>query len=328
MDISIEGATYRSSCPELTRPRDFYDFWNDTLQELAKIDISCRIKQTREHKNGLTEQWFEFESLGNIPVMAYSLLWNDDEPRPLLVYTHGYAGQCDVMLDWAAEGMNIIGVDLRGMGRSRALWSETSPLGYVLTGIESPQQSILRGVISDFIRSYEIARHVFPINISRTIFHGHSFGGAISIMATAVTGAPDLLVSAVPTLGWTQGRLQLVKQGSGLEVNRYLQQHPQRKAATLKVLSYFDTMNFADMVRCPTLIGVGEQDEIVPAATVYAIVNHLQCPVEIREFPFSHSEREEESLWDQFGVEWLQLAASGISNTFGQGNNTFRYIGP
>ena len=326
MNMSIEGTSYRSTRPELTRPGDFYGFWNDTLQELAGIDIGCRIKQSREHKKGLTEQWFEFESLGNIPVSAYSLLWEGDEPRPLLVYTHGYAGQCDVMLDWAARGMNVIGVDLRGMGRSRALWSETSPRGYILTGIESPQQSILRGVICDFIRSHEIARHVFPINIARTIFHGHSFGGAISLIATAVSAIPELLVSAVPTLGWTQGRLQLVKRGSGLEVNRYLQQHPQRKAATLEVLSYFDTMNFADMVECPTLIGVGEQDEVVPAATVYAIANHLQCPVEIREFPFSHSERQEESLWDQFGAEWLQFAAYGIPNGFGQGKNRFKSI--
>ena len=328
MIIPIEGASYRSTCPELTRPRDFYSFWDNTLEELGKVDISRRIKQTTRHHNGLAEQWFEFNSLGNIPVTAYSLLWGDNEPRPLIVYTHGYAGQCEVMLDWAAEGMNIIGVDLRGMGRSKTSFPELSPFGYVLTGIESPQQSILRGVVCDFIRTYDIARNILPLNISRTIFHGHSFGGAISLMATAVTGIPDLLVSVVPTLGWTEGRLQLVKRGSGLEVNHYLQQHPQRKNATLEVLSYFDTMNFADMVQCPTLVGVGKHDEVVPAATVYAISNHLQYPVEIREFPVSHSEREEESLWVQFGAEWLQLAVSGTSNTFGQGDNIFRRIDP
>ena len=324
--MSIENTAYRSTCPELTRADDFFSFWDETLKELDNVSINHRVKQTRDLTDSLTEQWIEFDSLQNISVTAYTLFWNDNRPRPLLVYTHGYEGQCEVMTDWARHGINIIGVDLRGMGRSKASLADLSPLGYVLTGIESPQQSILRGAVCDFIRASEIARHILSINISRTIFHGHSFGGAISLMAAALTHTPDLLVSGVPTLGWTEGRLQLVKRGSGQEINHYLDTNSNYRAGLMQVLSYFDTMNFADRVQCPTLLGIGQSDDVVPAATVYAISNHLRCPLEIREFPVSHSEAREESLWSQFESEWLKLATENNLKLFGEGGNRFKQI--
>ncbi len=326
MTNPTDYTSYRNTCPTLTRPTDFFSFWEQTLAALGKIDIDCHISQTRQHTPGLTEEWLTFNSLHNIPLTAYCLRWNDDTPRPLVVYTHGYAGQCEVMLDWARQGINILGVDLRGMGRSVNPSLSLSPHGYVLTGIESPQQSILRDVVCDFIRAYEVARDVLDINTSRIIFHGHSFGGAISLMAASISHLPDLLVSGVPTLGWAEGRQRLVKRGSGLEIIRYLQRYPERGPATLQTLSYFDTMNFADRVRCPALVGIGQQDEIVPAATVYAITNHMQCPLEIRELPVSHSDQPAESLWQQFEAEWLQLANKGIPSSFGQAKHRFKRI--
>ena len=84
------------------------------------------------------------------------------------------------------------------------------------------------------------------------------------------------------------------------------------------VLRYFDTMNFADLVSCPLLIGLGMRDPIVPAATVYAIINHLACPHEIREYPVSHSpEDPETALWSHFEREWIELAVNGLPDSFG-----------
>ncbi len=73
------------------------------------------------------------------------------------------------------------------------------------------------------------------------------------------------------------------------------------------VLRYFDPVNFADMVSCPALIGVGLKDDVVPAKTVYAIANHLQGPVEIMKFPVSHSNEPEEKRWEEFQDRWLEL---------------------
>ena len=85
----------------------------------------------------------------------------------------------------------------------------------------------------------------------------------------------------------------------------------------MNTLSYFDPMNLAEWVRCPTLVGVGRQDDIVPAETVYAIANHLTCHHEVREFPVSHSNVPEEALWERFEEEWVKMAVEGVRANFG-----------
>jgi cephalosporin-C deacetylase-like acetyl esterase len=64
-------------------------------------------------------------------------------------------------------------------------------------------------------------------------------------------------------------------------------------------------MNFAPLIQCPAMVGVGRQDTVVPAETVYAFINHLSCKKEVRDFPVSHSSSPEEKLWDNFEKEWL-----------------------
>jgi cephalosporin-C deacetylase len=88
-----------------------------------------------------------------------------------------------------------------------------------------------------------------------------------------------------------------VKSGSGAEIAHYLDARPENSEDVMLVLRYFDAMNFAGMIRCGTLIGLGLRDPVVPAETVYSIANHLSAPFEIMEFPVSHSELPEEKRW-------------------------------
>jgi hypothetical protein len=69
---------------------------------------------------------------------------------------------------------------------------------------------------------------------------------------------------------------------------------------------------------CPTLIGLGLSDEVVPAKTVYAIANHLAGPHEIMEFPVSHSRHPDERLWRRFEARWVELAAHWVPPAFGE----------
>ena len=83
------------------------------------------------------------------------------------------------------------------------------------------------------------------------------------------------------------------------------------------VFRYFDSMNFADRVRCSTLVGVGEVDHVVPAGTVRAIASHLAGPHELMTFPVSHSDSPEERRWQEFEAHWLRMAVEGVPAGFG-----------
>lgn len=231
--------------------------------------------------------------------------------RPLVVTTHGYNSQCNPVLEARHTvpcDADLFCFDVRGFGLSRTA-CPVDPDGYVLTGLADPRQSILRGAVCDYVRAAEVGR-LLGAGAGGLVFHGRSFGGSLALVAQAITHAADYLAAAVPTFGWADGRRRLVKDGSGGEINDYLARHPAREDAVMATLSYFDTVNVADRIACPALIGVGRRDTIVPAATVYAIANHMEPAPEIIELPVSHSEDPEERHWMRFDRRWTAAVAA------------------
>jgi cephalosporin-C deacetylase len=308
----------RNFRPTPTRPRDFDAFWESTLRALEGTDPEVERDPLPEAAPpGLIGERVSFRSLGGARVSAYFVRWADDTPRPLVVYSHGYACQCAPRWEWAARGVNALGVDVRGFGISTDALPRRSRWGFVLTGIEAPETSALRGAVCDYVQAARVARLLTEGRRSRTVLHGVSFAGGLALMSEALLGVSDLLAVGVPTFGWTAGRQVFVRIGSGAEVNAYLAARPDHLEDVMLVLSYFDTVNFADRVRCPALVGVGLKDEVVPAKTVYGIANHLAGPVQVMEFPVSHSDHPDEQLWERFERYWLELAVDGVPASFG-----------
>ena len=313
--IPSEG---RLSGSPLSRPPDFAPFWERTRAELERIDPDISCEPLRTEEPSLEFDAIEFGSLGRVRVSGYTIRWKVEVRRPLIVHSHGYKGGLVPLWRWARAGANVVGVEARGYGRSRDALPSPSSWGYVLTGIESPEKHVLRGAVCDYMRAVEVGRVLLGTVTSRTTLKGTSFAGGLAVMAEAVMQVADLLVAAVPSFGWVEGRRVLVKEGSGQEINRYLEAHPEYEEDVMTVLSYFDPVNFAGGIRCPTLVGLGLEDDVVPAPTVYAIANHLGGPHEIVRLPVSHTDLPEEKLWENFEAYWLRLAVEGVPPDFGE----------
>ncbi|MEJ2322467.1 MAG: acetylxylan esterase [Gammaproteobacteria bacterium] len=236
---------------------------------------------------------------------------------PLVISSHGYGGSCRARWDWARRSVNVLAVDIRGFGISQSALPEPSRWGYVLTGIESPETSVIRLAVSDYMQAARVARLLLDGRISRCVFEGVSFAGGLALMAQAVTGESDFLAIGVPTFVWAEGRNLFVNSGSGSQISRYLDRRRDHVEDTMLVLRYFDAVNFADRVSCPTLLALGLEDDVVPAKTVYSIANHMLVPVELMEFPVSHSDGPEEEQWQQFESYWLRIALEGLPPDFG-----------
>ncbi len=302
----------------LNRPPDFESFWVRTKAELGKVPLDVSREPLRTQHPDLLFERLIFGSLGGARISGYVIRWKDDVGRPLVVHGHGYGGDLDCNWYWAEKGVNVLGVQVRGYGRSRDALPKRSPYGYVLTGIESPEEYVLRGAICDYARAVEVGRELLGTRASRIVLNGASFAGGLAVMAEAILTVSDLLAVAVPSLGWAEGRRLLASKGSGGEINRYLEEHPEREEDLMDVLRYFDPMNFASYVRCPTLVGVALADDVVPAPTVYAIAERLGGPREVVTWPASHADLPEEDFFrERFEAYWLRLAVEGVPADFG-----------
>jgi len=308
----------RSFKPTMTRPEDFEAFWDSTRLQLERLDPAIeRRPQAAAGVAGIRSEIVSFLSLGRTRVSAYFLQWEDDQQRPLVIYSHGYGCQCQPRWDWARRGLNVLGVDIRGFGISMDALPHPSRWGYVLTGIDTPETSVIRLAVCDYMQAARVGRMLTAERRNRTVFEGVSFAGGLALMSQAVTGHADLLAVGVPTFGWAEGRNLFVKSGSGAEISAYLARRPDHLEDTMVVLRYFDAVNFADCVSCPTVLALGLEDDVVPAKTVYGIVNHLTVPYELMEFPVSHTDHPDEAQWQRFESYWLQLAVQGIPAAFG-----------
>ncbi len=305
--------------PALTRPEDFDVLWDSTREQLWRLDpdIERRHVETA-FDTGIRLEVVSLVSLGGVRVSAYFLHWQDDVPRPLVISSHGYGCRCRPRWDWANQGVNVLAVDIRGFGISHDALPNPSRWGYVLTGIESPETSVIRLAVCDYMQTGRVGRLLLGDRVSRCVYEGVSFAGGLALMAQAVTGDADLLAIGVPTFGWAEGRNLFVKAGSGAEVSNYVAQRPDLVEDTMVVLRYFDAVNFADCIHCPTLLALGLEDDVVPAKTVYGIANNLSAPFELMEFPVSHSDGPEEEQWGRFESYWLKLALHELPEDFGR----------
>jgi cephalosporin-C deacetylase len=301
----------------LSRPVDFLEFWSRTIEELDRT-VPMVAREAAAIRAGIRLEWLSFTSLGEARIHGYLLRWADDAPRPLVVHGHGYGGRSTPRWRWARIGLNVVGVDVRGWGRSKSALPSRSRWGWVLTGIESPERHVLRGAVCDYARAVRVGRELLGTAVARTVLEGTSFAGGLALMAEALVGMADLLAVAVPTFGWAEGRRLFASSGSAGEINRYVERRPEHAAEDLMVvLRYFDPVNFAGLVDCPTLVGMGLVDEVVPAPTVLAIAAHLAGPHELLRLPVSHSGSAEERRWEAYERRWLELARAGVPAGFG-----------
>lgn len=302
-------------------PRSALDaFWDATCAELLALPADLLV--TPASVDGQRLSRVSFTSLGGVRVHGYALTHGDRRPRPLVVHSHGYHSQTVPQREWLRAGCNVVGVDIRGFGRSVDAVAHPHPGGWLLTGARDPRTSVLRGAVCDYVRTVELAADIVDRPVSRLVLHGISLAGGLAVMAEAVSPHADLLVVGVPTFGWSEGRRLLVERGSGAEVSTFLDSYPEYDEADVQmVLAHFDAAALAERVRCPTLVGVGRVDRVVPAATVRAIIASLTGPTEVMEFPVSHDAGPLMDAWDAFDERWLALAVDGVPADFGAQDN-------
>jgi len=304
--LSNRPATYMKTNTLIPKcPIDFDAFWKVELNKLDEVNPAPSLTFVCDIEPGLKQYQLEFTSQNRVRIYGYALIW-ETQKAPLVLHTNGYNSHVDIQYDWAKQGVNVLGFDTRGFGRSQES-VELHADGHILTGFERPQTSILAACVCDYIQAHRAAKELLSAKVSKTVYYGFSFAGAMAIQAAAISNEADLLVTGAPTFGWHELRRQLPINGSGAEVRAFLDQHPSQESLLMESLNYFDSLHFASKLTCPILVGIGLIDETVPAITVQAIIDKMPSHRMRRAFSHSHCEQDE-LIWQTFIDEMIELA--------------------
>ncbi len=286
--------------PPPRRPADFQEFWNRTRSELTPHRVTFRRAPGRAGRHpDLRLERLLFLSLGDAPIHAYLLRWAEGRRHPLEVHAHGYDSDgCRQRWDWAASGLHVLGVDLRGYGRSEPALASPSRWGKIFSGVDGARGHFVRGAVSDLFLAAIVGREVLRGQASRVVLHGSGFSAPLALMAEGLGQLADLLVLQPGAGAHPQIPIEASLVG---EVSRYLESSPERRPQVRGLWSYFDPSLFAPLVRCPVLVGVPEG----PAELLRAVTSRLGGPREI--VPANAG----------FGSRWRGLAREGVPAGFG-----------
>lgn len=277
-----ELRSYRSASAE---PEDFDAFWAKTLQESREHDLDARFEPVESHLKTVKVYDVTYSGFGGHPIKGWLVLpaWAN-EPRPLVVEFVGYGGGRGLShthLLWASAGYAHFVMDTRGQGSAWGGGGGTpDPVGgapafpgFVTRGIDAPENYYYRRVYTDGVRAVEAARSHPLTDASRTVVHGSSQGGGISI---AVGGlVPDLagIAPDVPFLCDFPRSTTITNRDPYREIGKYLKTHRGRAAEVQRTLAYFDGVHFAARGRAPALFSAALEDLTCPPSTVFGAFN-------------------------------------------------------
>lgn len=268
--------------PALTKEADFDAFWERSLAEARRQPLNAQFEPVNYPVPEVEVFRASLDGFrGGTTVGWYLKPRQCSGKLPALVHFHGYSGhkgQPHGYLQYALQGYAVMALDVRGQsGESSdgAQYTTGHVSGWMTKGILDAEGYYYQGAYLDCVRATDLVASLPEVDDSRMGAFGGSQGGGLTLAASALSGRFALAMPDVPYLCHYPRALEIAQQGPYLELSNYFRVYPERMERAFRTLSYFDNMNLATKINCPTLMSVGLIDLICPPSSVYAAYNHL-----------------------------------------------------
>ena len=310
-NMSASTAMYLAYRPEeinapLTRESDFDVFWRDTLVALKAVDPAFDLSH-RPAKDTATHEVYEVEmrSLGNVRVRGWYEKPKAAGRYPALLRVPGYT--MAMKPTGTSDPIAVFSFNIRGHGNSQDDVSG-QPEDYWIRGLDQKEGYFYQGAYADCVRAIDFLASRPEVDVTRIAVSGESQGGGLAIATAALDKRISLCAPDIPFLC---DFVKYFKASHWPEIDAWIKAEPQRSwEKMLRVMSYFDTLNMADRIKCPVFLGVGLQDDNCPPATIFAVYNRLDIPKTYRVYPnaghwvgVGHAKEQHEWLMKGLGMD-------------------------
>lgn len=266
--------------PSASEPHDFDAFWKGKIAELETIPYDVMLEKVDVAEE--VDYWkITLRGYGGSTIHGQiAKPKNADNTLPIhlqLQWAGVYPLEQAWVIDPAREGwlaMNIIAHDLP-IDREKEFYEQQSGgglKGYETLGNEDREKSYFLRMYLSCYRAVEYLTQREDWDGKVLHVRGTSQGGLQSIMVAGLHPAVSSVAANVPA-GCDLAGEQVGRDAGWPKWGRW--QDEEKKAQRLEAAGYFDVVNFARRVKCPTLVGVGLIDEICPPEGVFAMYNQL-----------------------------------------------------
>jgi cephalosporin-C deacetylase len=269
--------------PSMPAPEDFNAFWERQKESVASEAAKSVVTAVKSPDAKVVCFDVQINCPGGAPVSGYLALPKDAKAKslPAILYPHS-AGVRDSDLPHAVKGarMGLIAFDFNAHGlpngQPKKFYDDLAGgrlKGYPGFGVEDRETVYFLGMFLRLLRALGFLTQQPQWDGKTLIVEGSSQGGGQALVAAGLDHRVTLCLASVPALcdhtgfvvNRTPGWPRIVPKDEG---GKY-------STKATQAARYFDAMNFAPRIECPTYVTVGFIDRTCPATSVYAAYNNI-----------------------------------------------------
>ena len=267
-------------------------FWGEVRSELDDVPIDARSELLEPPQDNLVStSRVTLTGLGGVRFRAFLTLPDlgpDAGPLPAVVYTPGYGGNTPhtVMAGLCYDkGIALLSVYPRGQGESAEYWRLPEGLTKLTMGLDDPHKQYYRAGYADCLRGIDFLCSRENIDSQRIGVVGLSQGGGLTLATAALDPRVKCAVAHEPFLCNYPMAIETATTGPYLELVNYFAQNPEVTQRALDTLAWFDPLNLAQLIDCPTFVSIGLDDTTCPPETIRPVYERIEAFKGVIEMP-------------------------------------------
>jgi cephalosporin-C deacetylase len=287
--VAAAGVEPTKIRPSLPVPDDFEAYWAEQKELLAADPIKPVFTAVESPEKAIET----FDVQIGCPAPGVNVSGYLARPRgaaakslPAILYPHS-AGVKNSDLKHAVRGarLNALAFDFNAHGlpndKGAQFYKDQYPdgpfKGYSSRGMNDREQMHFRGMYLRLQRALDFLTSLPEWDGKILIVEGSSQGGGQALVAAGLDSRVTLCLASVPAMcdhtglvaNQANGWPRMLKPGSDGKIDE----------KSTQVLRYFDAMNFATRITCPTIVSVGFVDKVCAPTSVFAAYNNIPAGV-------------------------------------------------
>ena len=273
--------------PPLDRQNDFTSFWEKSISAVKKIPLEASVQKGRKSGSGPFSLFdVTFKSFMKTQITGVLLKPKNGKKPPVILMAHDYNRKPRINPSKLDDSFAYFFITMRGHSilTEEENAEEKSP-GYLIENILDRETYYVKAVYLDLLRSIDMLRLISDIDCSRIGVIGKGLGAAAALFAAVNSDRVVALVMETPSFSHLELSQNISQGDAAREINDYISENKSQKKKIKGNLTYFDILNFSDMVTCPALTTVGLKDTLSPPECVFGLFNHLLCEKTMEVYP-------------------------------------------
>ncbi len=269
-----------------SRPKDFDRFWASARRETDAVPLGAKLTPDPERTDADVACFkASYASLHGITIHARYCRPAREGKYPAVLIVPWYSkGSIPPPISLAKRGIAALEFQARGYEVDQSSYPLANSW-YILDGIETPETYIYREIVSHALRGVDVLAVRPEVDVKRLAVMGASQGGGVSLLVAGLD--PRIIAVSADFPFLTDWPESLSAPGSPYaDVRKYIGEHPEKRAAVMNTVKYYDTLDVADRIKVPVLVQTGLKDRTCPAPMIETMYARLKSAKKsLKEYP-------------------------------------------